>query len=85
MAFDVGWVDVQSESLDPSDPLYPAGSSIDVALDAMRACQVELPSPATRCGHWMVSCRACGFAITLRAAGRADDPCRVRVPCRLFR
>jgi hypothetical protein len=76
------WVDQHRVTTYPANPSYPRGSSIDVALDAPHACRVQLPYPAARCGMWVVTCRVCGYAIALTTAGRADDPCSVRVPCR---
>lgn len=81
--FLVDWVDQHRETPHPADPAYPAGTAIDVALDAMKACRVQLAYPAARCGLWVITCRVCGYAIALATAGRADDPCSVRVPCRL--
>jgi hypothetical protein len=81
--FAIDWVDQHREASYPADPTYLNGSAIDVALDAPRACRVELPCPAARCGLWVVTCRACGYAIALATAGRADDPRSVRVPCRV--
>lgn len=81
--FRLDWLDRHREPVGPPDPTYPHGVAIDVALDAMKACRVELPCPAARCGLWVVVCQECGFAIALATAGRADDPCSVRVPCRL--
>jgi hypothetical protein len=80
--FTVDWIDQQRETTQRADPAYPAGCAIDVALDAPQACRVELPYPAARCGLWVVLCRVCGFPIALAAAGRADDPRSVRLPCR---
>jgi hypothetical protein len=76
-------LDGHREASLPPDPAYPNGAAIDVALDAPRACRVELPCPAARCGMWLVVCRECGFAIALGTTGQADDPRSVRVPCRL--
>jgi hypothetical protein len=81
--FLVDWVDQHHESTYPPDPAYPSGTAIDVALDAQRACRVELVYPAERCGLWVITCRACGYSIALATAGRADDPCSVRVPCQV--
>jgi hypothetical protein len=81
--FLVDWVDQHRTSTQAADPAYPNGSAIDVALDAMRACRVELQCPAERCGLWVITCRACGYSIALGTAGRADDPSSVRVPCKL--
>jgi hypothetical protein len=81
--FLLDWVDLHRQATQPADPTYPTGTAIDVALDAMRACRLELPCPAERCGLWVITCRACGFSIALATAGRADDPKSVRVPCKL--
>jgi hypothetical protein len=80
--FLVDWSDAHRETRYPADPSYPNGSAVDVALDATRACRVELPYPASRCGLWVVTCRVCGYAIALSTSGRRDDPRSVRVPCR---
>lgn len=80
--FLVDWVDQHRETDRPADPNYPDGCAIDVAMDAPHACRLELPCPAARCGLWVVTCRACGFAITLATTGRSDDPRSLRVPCR---
>jgi hypothetical protein len=81
--FLVDWVDRNRETTHPADPAYPHGSAIDVALNAMKACRVELPYPAARCGLWVMTCRQCGFSIALATAGRPDDPRSVRIPCKL--
>jgi len=80
--FLVDWVDGHRTSTYAADPSYPAGVAIDVALDAPKACRLELAYPAARCGMWVITCRRCGFAISLSTAGRADDPKSVRVPCK---
>jgi hypothetical protein len=80
--FSVDWIDGGRIASYPPDVAYPNGVAIDVALDAARACRVELACPAAGVGLWLVVCRGCGFAIALSTAGRADDPRSVRVPCR---
>ena len=80
--FLVDWVDGHRETATPPDPTYPDGCAIDVALDAPRACRLQLAWPAQRCGQWVITCRDCGFAIALATAGRPDDPRTVRMPCR---
>ena len=80
--FFVDWVDQHRESQHPADATYPNGCAIDVALDAPKACRVELPYPAARCGLYVITCRACGYAIALATSGRRDDPRSVRMPCR---
>ena len=81
--FLVDWVDQHHETTRPADPNYPLGTAIDVALDATRACRLELRCPAARCGLWVITCRVCSYAIALSTTGRADDPRSVRVPCKL--
>lgn len=79
--FSIDWADAHREATYPADPTYPFGCSIDVALDAPRACRAQLPS-AVRIGTWVVRCTLCGYVIALASAGRRDDPRSVRVPCR---
>lgn len=80
--FLVDWVDGHREATFAADAAYPDGTAIDVALDATRACRLELPYPAARCGLWVITCRRCAYSIALATAGRRDDPRSVRVPCR---
>jgi hypothetical protein len=81
--FAIDWVNALRDAHFPADPLYPNGHAMDVALDAPRACRAELPYPAARVGIYIVHCRVCDYRIALATAGRCDDPCSVRVPCRL--
>ena len=80
--FLIDWVDQHRNATAPPDPAYPSGAAIDVALDAARACRLELRYPAERCGVWVITCRLCGYAIALETTGQADDPCSVRLPCK---
>jgi len=80
--FLVDWIDGHREAKQPADPTYPNGCAIDVAMDAPRACRLELPCPAPRCGLFVITCKQCGYAIAIATAGRADDPKSVRLPCR---
>lgn len=80
--FAIDWSDGHRETRYPADATYLNGCAIDVALDAPRACRVQLPYPAKGCGHWVVICRVCDYAIALGTAGRRDDPSSVRIPCR---
>jgi hypothetical protein len=66
----------------PPDPNYPHGIEIDAAPPGTPTCIVTLPYPAPECGHWVVRCDECLMSIAITAAGRVDDPIRVRVPCR---
>ncbi len=80
--FTLDWIDAHRASVEPADLAWPDGVAIDVALDAARACKVELPWPAEGRGKWVVICKVCGFAIALETSGRADDPRTARLPCR---
>jgi hypothetical protein len=63
------------------DPAYPHGIAIDGAGNASAWCIARLPYPAPECGHFRVDCKLCGFSLLITAAGRADDPISVRMPC----
>ena len=76
------WVDQERVSTYPADPAYPHGAAIDVALDAAHACRLALPSPTVGCGLWVIKCRRCHYALCVGTAGRPDDPCSVRIPCK---
>lgn len=66
-----------------ADPAYPHGVEIDAAKPGEKACCVELPYPAPECGVFLVSCRDCLMNVAITAAGRADDPINVRIPCKV--
>ena len=63
------------------DPLYPDGKAVDCS-EGQVACDVDLPYPATECGAWIVRCKACGMSVGVTAAGRPDDPTKVKMPCK---
>lgn len=65
----------------PSDPRFPAGVDIDTTRDLKPSCWGLLPYPAPRIGHWDITCRRCGLRVAITAAGRADDPRSLRIPC----
>lgn len=65
------------------NPEFPNGKDIDISEAGKAACTVQLPYPAKECGHWRVTCVACGRGIiAITAAGRPDDPKSVRIPCK---
>lgn len=66
---------------EPADPDYPYGISVNVAGSLISSCELPLPYPAPGVGTWHLTCDACGFRVAVTAAGRADDPTKVRVPC----
>ena len=69
------------------DPRYPNGVEIDAVMDsgqnrfALKSCAIDLPYPAPECGSWIVRCSYCDMSAAITAAGRPDDPRRVRLPC----
>ena len=66
----------------PSNPAYPDGVTIDpVGTDKEGWCLVTLPYPAPECGVWVIDCLTCKTSVLVTAAGRRDDPVKVRIPC----
>lgn len=60
------------------NPAYPDGINVRLAENG---CLITLPYPAPECGHFEAQCKVCRRRIAITAAGRADDPRSVRVPC----
>lgn len=77
----VKWHDAGREPQCPSNPAYPKGIDVDVTAGARPACDVALPYPARRCGHFDVICRVCGYRAVITTAGRPDDPRSAKLPC----
>lgn len=67
------------------NPAYPNGIEIDATQNGEAGCWVDLPYPAECVGKWYVECEACGGTTLITAAGRPDDPKRVKLPCKLPR
>lgn len=67
----------------PADPSYPNGKEIPPPPNARATCKVELPYPAPECGYFRVGCKICRNMVLITAAGRADDPVSVQMPCNL--
>jgi hypothetical protein len=65
----------------PPNPNYPYGIALDMA-HGRKSCEVSLPYPAKGVGTWFILCEECGATFAITAAGRADDPTKVRVPCK---
>jgi hypothetical protein len=78
----VEWLDRGRVAQCPPNPDYPDGQDIDISLGAATTCEAELPYPAPRCGIWIVTCPGCGLSLGFTAAGRIDDPRRIKVPCK---
>jgi hypothetical protein len=66
----------------PPDPRYPRGIALDLTKGASVRCSVSLQYPAPGVGTWLIRCEACGWQGAVTAAGRADDPTRVLIPCK---
>ncbi len=80
--FKVVWVDHGREPQCEPNPSFLEGRDIDVSKGAERACVLELPYPARRCGVYVVECRKCGLTVGFTTAGRPDDPRRVKFACK---
>ena len=63
------------------DPAWPTGKDLLVARPEETSCLVKLPYPAPECGCWVVHCELCNLSVAITAAGRADDPRSVLLPC----
>jgi hypothetical protein len=66
----------------PPSPDYPYGIALDMAHPGRKACDVILTYPAPGVGTWFILCQECGYTVAVTAAGRADDPTKVRIPCK---
>lgn len=78
----IHWHDHGREPQCAPDPRYPQGIHVDVSLGAVQTCEVSVPYPAKRCGYYTLRCTTCGFSCAITTAGRVDDPCAVKVPCK---
>jgi len=66
----------------PPNPAFPEGVHRMEAALGVPSCRAELPYPAPERLVWVVRCRRCGLSLAITAAGRADDPRSVTMPCR---
>lgn len=80
-SFSIQWVDGGRDPQCAPDPKYPNGKPLDASM-GLKACSVPLPWPAKRCGLYVVTCKVCGYSIAVTTAGRPDDPCSVKIPCK---
>lgn len=81
--FDIAWVWRSAEpAQSPPDENFPYGMALDFTKGEAKACLVKLPYPAAGVGTWVVTCGRCGFSAAVTAAGRADDPTQVKLPCK---
>lgn len=77
----IEWIDGHREPSERPDPKYPQGIDVDISTGGKPSCQVPLPYPAKRCGHYVVACE-CGMRVVVTTAGRSDDPRSVRISCK---
>jgi LSD1 subclass zinc finger protein len=63
----VTWLDRCTASVYPPDPSYPAGTNLDLALDAAESCWTPLPYPATGVGAHVIACSICHLRGGLRS------------------
>ncbi len=80
--FDVCFLSSGRKAECASNPAFPNGVDVDLSDCRFTACTVELPHPAECCGAWAIRCEKCGFSCAVTAAGRADDPRSVTMPCK---
>lgn len=66
------------------NPDLPYGVAVDATFGVGAGCETDLPYPAPECGVWIIECSVCGHRLGLTAAGRPDDPTKVKVPCKLL-
>lgn len=64
----------------PADPDFPYGKALDMCNGAPGE-WVELPYPAPECGMFVIA-GAQIESVAVTAAGRADDPTKVKLPYR---
>lgn len=65
------------------DPKFPNGMPVIIpAEEGAKRCEVALPYPAPECGLYSINCSLFRLSILITAAGRADDPISVSLPCK---
>lgn len=81
--FSIEWVDGGRVAVCPANPFHPDGVVIDATGgQPCLSCEVSLPYPAKRCGHYVIRCLTCNYSAVVTTAGRADDPHSIKVPCK---
>lgn len=80
--FEVGFISAGRKASCAPNADFPEGVDVDLSKGRFQSCTVELPYPAECCGTWVVVCTRCGYSCAVTAAGRADDPRSVTMPCK---
>lgn len=82
-AITILWSDSGREPKCAPHPDFPNGIEVDLRPASSRpGCTTDLPYPAKRIGNYLVTCTKCGADAIVTTAGRADDPCKVTLPCK---
>lgn len=77
----ISWTARGGKAQHPADRRWPQGVDLDISNGAAASCTTTLPYPAPCIGTHLVRCSECGATAAVTAAGRADDPRTLRVPC----
>ena len=83
MSLKVEWHDSGREPQCPPNPSYPDGKDLDARTGSGPFCEVDLPYPAKRCGHFTIECPVCGMRVGATTAGRPDDPRSIKISCQI--
>lgn len=83
MTLKAKWIDGHREPQSPPDPAFPLGKDVCALVDPeARACGMNLPYPARRCGYYLIECEVCGLSAVVTTAGRSDDPRSFTASCK---
>lgn len=80
--FDVVFISAGRKASCAPNADFPKGVDVDLSKGRFAVCTIELPYPAECCGTWVIACNKCGFKCGVTAAGRADDPRSITMPCK---
>lgn len=75
------WIGTGRKAEHPPNPNFPDGVVIDGAR-GRAGCWLNLAYPAPEVGQWLIRCATCGASCVVTAAGRPDDPRKIRIPCK---
>jgi hypothetical protein len=80
----VHWLDGGCEPKVAPNLLFPDGKDLDITHGDEKACKIDLPYPAKRCGMYVITCKTCGTTTGVTTADRPDDPRSVKIPCKVL-
>ena len=81
--FDIDWFPVGREARCEPHPDYPNGVHIDLSNAEQQTCTVPIPYPSPGRGSYVIACKLCKRAVSITADGMADDPCTLKIACKL--